>query len=68
MTESTDAINWGEGGGLHWYSLCSAEQMFFICLGNHMILSAIWDKSAQVNFSKTNEITRAYRTSAICSL
>ena len=28
---------------------------------NHMIWSAIWDKSARVNFSKTNQI-------AICSL
>ena len=33
-----------------------------VCIGNHMISSAIiWDKSAQVNFSKTNQIT-------ICSL
>ena len=37
-------------------------------LGNHMISSAIWDKSARVNFSKTNKIARARRTSAICSL
>jgi len=27
-----------------------------ICIGNHMIQSAIWDKSAQVIFSKTNQI------------
>ena len=25
-------------------------------LGNHMILSAIWDKSALVNISRTNKI------------
>ena len=61
-------VSWREGGGLHWYSLHSAEQTFFICLGNHMILSAIWNKSAEANFSKTNEITRAYRASAIFGL
>ena len=33
-----------------------------------MISSAIWDKSAQENFSKTSEIARARRASAICSL
>ena len=27
-------------------------------IGNHMISSAIWDKSAQVHFSKTNQIAR----------
>ena len=36
-----------------------------ISIGNHMISSAIWDKSAQVNFSKTNKIERAHRASAI---
>ena len=39
-----------------------------VSIGNHMISSAIWDKSARVNFSKTNKIARARRTSAICSL
>ena len=39
-----------------------------VCIGNHMISSAIWDKSARVNFSKTNQIARARRASAICSL
>ena len=39
-----------------------------ICIGNHMISSAIWDKSARVNFSKANKIARARRASAICSL
>ena len=39
-----------------------------ISIGNHMISSAIWDKSARVNLSKTNKITRARRASAICSL
>ena len=37
-------------------------------IGNHMISSAIWDKSARVNFSKANQIARARRASAICSL
>ena len=37
-------------------------------IGNHMISSAIWDKSARVNFSKANQIPRARRASAICSL
>ena len=39
-----------------------------ICIGNHMISSAIWDKSAQANFSKTNKIARARKASEICSL
>ena len=39
-----------------------------ISIGNHMISSAIWDKLARVNFSKTNQIARARRASAICSL
>ena len=33
-----------------------------------MISSAIWDKSAEVNFSKTNKIARARREIAICGL
>ena len=33
-----------------------------------MISSAIWDKSARVNFSKANQIARARRASAICGL
>ena len=37
-------------------------------MGNCMISSAIWDKSAQANFSKTNKIARARRASAICGL
>ena len=37
-------------------------------LGNHMISSAIWDKSAKVNFSKANKIARTRRAAAICSL
>ena len=36
--------------------------------GNRMISSVIWDKSAQVNFLKTNKIARARRASAICGL
>ena len=60
--------NAGREGGFTGTAYLQAEQKFFICLGNHMILSAIWDKSAQANFSKTYEITRAYRMSAICGL
>ena len=33
-----------------------------------MISSAIWDKSARVNFSKANKVAQARRASAICSL
>ena len=33
-----------------------------------MISSAIWDKSVQVNFSKTNKIARTRRASVIGSL
>ena len=39
-----------------------------VCIGNHMISSAIWDKLARVNISKTNQIGQARRVSAICSL
>ncbi len=39
-----------------------------ICIGNRMISSTIWDKSARVNFSKANQIAQARRASAICSL
>ena len=39
-----------------------------VCIGNHMISSAIWDKSPQEHFSKTNQFARASRASAICSL
>ena len=38
--------------GLMQNSLC--ESVF--CIGNQMISSAIWNKQAQVNFSKTNKI------------
>ena len=33
-----------------------------------MILSAICDKSSRVNFSRANQIARAHKASAICSL
>ena len=33
-----------------------------------MILSAIWNKKAQANFSKTNKIAQAQRASAIWGL
>ena len=39
-----------------------------VSIGNHRISSAIWDQLARVNFSKTNQIARARRASAICSL
>ena len=40
--------------------------MLRVTIGNHMISSAIWDKSARVNFSKANQIARARRARAIC--
>ena len=37
-------------------------------IGNHMISSAIWNKSARVNFFvKATKIARARKVSAICS-
>ena len=36
-----------------------------VCIGNHIISSAIWDKSAQENFSKTNQFPFALRARAI---
>ena len=36
-----------------------------MCIANHMISSAIWNKQARVNFSKTNKIARARKASAI---
>ena len=35
--------------------------MFKLSIGNHMISSAIWDKAARVNVSKTNKIAQARR-------
>ena len=37
-------------------------------IGNHMISSAIWEKSTQVNYLKANQIARAPRVSSMCSL
>ncbi len=37
----------------------------YICIGNSMVSSAIWKKHARVSFSKTIEIARVRRTSAI---
>ena len=37
-------------------------------MGNCMISSKIWDKSAQVIVLKTNKIALAGRASAICGL
>ena len=39
-----------------------------LCIGNHMISSAIWNKYARVNFSKTNKIAPALWASAIWGL
>ena len=36
-----------------------------VSVGNHMISSAIWDTSAQVNTSKAFQIARARRARAI---
>ena len=45
-------------------AVCSVR----ISIGNHMISSAVWNKRARVNFSKTNKSARARRASALCSL
>ena len=37
-------------------------------IGIHMISNEIWNKSTRINFSKANQIARARRVSAICSL
>ena len=36
-----------------------------LCIANDMISCAIWNKQAQVNFSKTNKIAGARRASTI---
>ena len=62
---------------LYSLSLRSAEQKnISVSIGNHMIWnhlitytffsSAIWNKQARVNFSKTNKSARAGRASALC--
>ena len=64
---------------IYFYSLSlrSAEQKnISVSIGNHMIWnhlitytffsSAIWNKQARVNFSKTNKSARARRASALC--
>ena len=51
--------------------LCNPRNTEFrdiISIGNHMISSAILDKSARVNFSKANQIARARKASAMCNL
>ena len=53
---------------IHHGSSYHAPVSRLISIGNHMISSAIWDKSARVNFSKANQIARALRARAICSL
>ena len=35
--------------------MCNKKTALFSCIGNRMISSAIWNKKAQVNFSKTTE-------------
>ena len=39
-----------------------------VSIGSHMISSATWDKSARVIFSKTNQIARVRRATAICTV
>ena len=39
-----------------------------ISIGNHMISRAIWNKEAQLNFSKTNKTAQAFKASAIWGL
>ena len=36
-----------------------------LSIGNYMISSAIWNKEARVNVSKTNKIARARRATAL---
>ena len=38
-----------------------------LSIGNHMISSTIWNKSARINFSKTNKIAQARREEETCS-
>ena len=52
----------------HKLTIIVTKLSSIVRIGNHMISSAIWDKSARVNFSKANQIARARRASAICSL
>ena len=48
--------------GLMKTSIQSPQIIYLkICIGNHMILSAIWN-------NKNQQITRTYRASAICGL
>lgn len=53
---------WNPGHHLRKRSVLS------VCIGNHMVLSAIWDKSTWITFSKSNHIEWGCRVSAICSL
>lgn len=39
-----------------------------ICIGSHMISSAIWDKLARISFSNANQLARACRASEIWRL
>ena len=40
----------------------------FVCIANHLISSETWEKSAQVNFLKANQVVQVRRASAICCL
>ena len=64
-------FSWESSGGFRELTGCGGggggrDSACAICTGNRMIWNAIWDKSARVNFSKTNKIARACRASAIC--
>ena len=50
---------------LEFVSIRSSNEVSLICIGNHMISSAIWNKLARVNFSKTNKIALTRRAHAI---
>ena len=41
--------------------------VYVVCIGNHITSRAIWDKSAQVIFLKTNQIELARRERSLLS-
>ena len=56
-----------DGSGFKGHDCDEGKESYtFISIGNDMISSVVWDKSARVNFSKANQIARARTPVVFC--
>ena len=56
-----------DGSGFKGHDCDEGKESYtFISIANDMISSAVWDKSARVNFSKANQIARARTPVVFC--